>query len=1538
MSTKYENFIKSTNIKTWIDGLRTVSGAVRAADMSVATIGAVDYTRALDGLSLKQAKLLLTTQGIIGQEQEDLLIKQGLIATSDRMSASLTAEAIASSGLNKEKQEDLLISLNLMNADTKELITENAVTEAKLRSVLAEKGIKGAKADTLVASILQTGQNTKEALSWDVLATKIKMATIDMAKWLFTTPAGWATLAIGAVVGLTVAYANLASTAETAAEAQEKLKEAESNLSSARDELSNINDRISEIQSKSGELGISDQAELDRLETERAILEDQVRLLELKKELSADKSNREAVKAVTGNKKEAWWTDSDSFIIRNTTGYIDVDNDGQFETYSGAKQGVTIGEYEKQIEEIEKEITELESKPDSKKKSDKLIKLREKKQEVQDMLDESRDELADIYLRDTELMGQITEDDPASVAAREKLQNEMDFLEQYIYTKEQLAKIKFDDFLKDASNKDVSDGFKDIQKDGEVTAQEVTDLANKFPSLSKYMSENGISAEVLAAEYSNVSNASKDVGQSTDEATTSLTELEKVSDNIKPLGTAFKELSDDGYITIKTLKEMKDAADLSNDEWADYEAKLLKAKVGSSEFNQVMSDLTYKILDNSFAGKDLNSVTEQQVAAILREKGVVNASAVAHDWLSRAKTNLKVKTDIAKASTVEQVVALATEAAQAGITGDALNDLIIDMGIFNNTNLDVSEKVSALQELGYYAKLTAQEIANIGDVKKTTINGKDYIISYGKDGKIAGVEEVKGIDVPEVTIPEITIPDYSGATKDGSQKNEALDNYLKDAENRYKIHQNETKYIQELQYAYDNLTQNEKERLDIVGKINEAYRDLADNRIKDIEHQIDLTKELHGEDTDVTAYYDQIQKIAHDEADRYREFARKQLGYYNDGVTDEQKAEIDADIEKTDEIQEMQKTWWDAQNSKIDFYTKQHENIIRDIEHARDMALEQNPYTDTTSYYKQMQDEYHKQAELLRALDPEKYKEEIQELQKTWWDAREAIVEWDWDNSNRYIEERNAKGDWALYGDSEYEAWQRVVKWLQEKYPEELDKIHEASQNVVDARYQHSQDWIDERNTYNDWALFNDTEVEAWERVVKWLSTEYPNDINKIKEAERSLFEARKKEFNKATDFGNTYLESKKTLLQSYYNVTNSVAEAQRDINKELDVSKTMYEYLDKDTRKLLFNQDDYNVLSEELLDIQYKADKLKRQYERDLNKSTLETVESITSEYQMQYETLMKSYEIAKADLEIAKKKQKLNNVLNERNVRMFINGSWQWVANTQDVINAKSELADAEYAKQVEEAGLTQQQSIDNLTKQQDELGLVVKKFEGGVIGLNQAVIDASSAISYIPQAMRDMLKNARVDTASYLSGGSSKGSGGVLYNSNTDYMSNILSASSEYEVRANNAARNAKIYGDGRSESTMSDSEAIDLWKKAKGHASGTRYTPGGLTKMGENGEEFYITSSGRLIPISQPTIGNIPSGGVVFNMEQMKNLRTMWDMSNFKLGDNKSIGGAIQPQQINQSQDNRIIINGMTVDSGSADGQALISALRRYVGNH
>ena len=1002
--------------------------------------------------------------------------------------------------------------------------------------------------------------------------------------------------------------------------------------------------------------------------------------------------------------------------------------------------------------------------------------------------------------------------------------------------------------------------------------------------------------------------------------------------------------------------------------------------------------------------------------------------------------------------------------------------------------------------------------------------------------------------------------------KTGSDKNEALDNYLKDAENRYKIHQDETKYIQELQYAYANLTKDEKERLDITGKINEAYRDLADNRIKDIEHQIDLVKELHGDDADVTNYYREIQRISHEEANRLRS-----MGY----------------DDNSNEIQDLQKTWWDAENSKIDFYTKQHENIIRDIEHARDMELEKNPYADTTSYYKQMQAEYHKQAEYLRALDPEKYKEEIQELQQAWSDAQKEIADWSYSNSERWINERNTYNDWGLYGDNEIAAWQRVLERFQTEFPNELEKIKDIEQKIFELRkeemeksIQDIEDYIDARNTYNDWDAYGDSEVRAIQRITKEIEKAYRERllsheeyIDKLEEQSQKIYQLgqdrvdkhlsnidkyidARNHYNDWGDFNDSEIEaikrqcevldeayrlnlisledytervaeytqklysvakdniieevskliedyeemknlessqlgSQKTLLQSYYDVTNAIAEAQHEINNELKASMTMYEYLNEETRELLFNQEDYNILNEELLEIQSAADALQKQYQEDILNASAETIAEITSQYQMQYETMMKQYDIAKAELEVAKKRQKLDNVLAERNTRMFINGQWQWVAKTQDVINAQNELAEAEIERKKREASLEQTEAINKFTEQINALDTDLNKTRkwwsdtqkmlngeaddvakalnqisevsspelkkvveatGGTItsfstslsestntlntvinsdlssmstGISTIITDLESysdAIKSLVNKMKELdINNEDDDDKSYNKfvqdtiaemkensekwhsaseeekqaladrnkelgdsiGANRNDETGVWYDSNGNLLYSVSSSgsgssslppkdssssiggsssgsSSSYNSTATTSSgttinitidSNGNTTNKGLSTGTVvhtsgGDYKIVSAGTKGatynsgsgywsiKLNADGSRYTSGGLNIIGEEGFEAFITNNGRLIPINQPTLGNIGAGGIVFNREQMANLRTLWDWSNLS-----KVSPFVSSSNANSQNtviDNSIHINGMTIsEKGNEDW---INGFRRYVATH
>lgn len=1568
-----------------------------------ATVNA--YTASLRGLSATQAEVALSSAGLDKAQKQQILNKLAETNATISLTSAEATEALTRKLGSQDAAKELLIKSGLV---TKEQLLAGAtieVTAAELEKAVASSIITAQEKEQIVTALGLTGTNIGLGTSFKLLTASIWASVKAMAAWLFTTPAGWATLAIGAIVGAIAAYVKWGDTLNNTREKLDDLKseysELKSELDGVNSELQSVQSRIAELESK-GKLTFTEAEELENLQKQNNELKRQNDLLETKAKIKAKETNKTFVKAMEQDAEKIEFASGNTTTKYTRGGYTyDIVVNDSTEKEHSFQQIEKLSELYK---EREKAVTE-----EQKKAIDERIKT------IEDYLDGKNEE----WLKDAEGIEYIqnpTTDD-------EKKVNEwLDFINDF---QDKMAIAMGGQNAKENAFSRLVDNWK------------FDELLNPLQKLGK---EGKVTAEML---------------------------------NSPKYGEFIQNLIDIGFIADDTEGSLRFVA---------------------NAFNGTATSATKYV--KALKGNDL-------------EKFVNN---------------------------------LGEEAKALGTTESELAKLTASHIIFNETGLSTEQQRKALELLAAKIATTSAEMKYLLQLFKYASGdfegaGASTMTPFErqqrKDAAQRFLKNKFGIELPSTSIPEKEIPENPYSPKDDkdSDKNEALDNYLKYAERLYKVHQNEDKYINDLQWAYNNLAKSAEEQLDIEEKINDAIRDRYSNLIKDIEHKIYLEKELYGEsggsgynealtneyqkviDWGLDSYFEDIKNgtiqsvfgnVDMDKrtiitwSEELKETFRDALtswdydpeigsidtvfggsgrfgedidgvgwevaftpilpdgtflskdtvyeyinnilseAYGNDGqITEEELKGIDeqgrqigdtfvkgifagvdnnldydnngnwaetvgrlmhfsgsfgaielaqgsdptsniisyydeiqrvASVEanrlrtigyddNSNEIQELQKIWWDAQNSKIDFYTKQHENIIRDIEHARDMALEQNPYTDTVSYYKQIQDEYHKQAEYLRALDPEKYKKEIQELQVAWWDAQNAIAEGEWEKSNRWIEDRKTKGDWSLYGDSEYDAWQRVASWLREKYPEELDKIHEADQNAIDARYQNSTDWISERNEYNDWALFDDTEVDAWERVVRWLHEDYPNDISKIKEAEKSLFEARKKEFDDATNFGNTYLESQKTLLQAHYDVMNSIRDAQHEINKELETSQTMYEYLDEDTRKMLFNQEDYNKLTEELNTIQYKALKLKEDYERDLAGSTVETVEKITANYERQYQTLMKSYEIAKADLEIAKKKQQLNNALNERNVRMFIDGQWQWVANAEQVANAKAELADAEYAKQVEEAGLQQKESIDFLTKQQDELALVVKQFEGGVIGLNEAVKLAGSAIRDIPRAMKTMLKNASVDTPGYTSGSTSRSSDGVwydrgdgvfvsdtsyndaqadVYNSN-DYAAGIESALARGDVDAALAAnkiRNDKIDYLGLDVEKWSDE---DIKKRANAHAGGSRYTPGGLTLMGEEDFEAYITSSGRLVPISQPTIGNIPSGGVVFNTKQMEGLRTLWDMSNLGLSGNSFIPN-VQSQQTNQTYDNRIIINGMTVDSGSADGQALINALKRYVGNH
>lgn len=164
-----------------------------------------------------------------------------------------------------------------------------------------------------------------------------------------------------------------------------------------------------------------------------------------------------------------------------------------------------------------------------------------------------------------------------------------------------------------------------------------------------------------------------------------------------------------------------------------------------------------------------------------------------------------------------------------------------------------------------------------------------------------------------------------------------------------------------------------KEMDDEINKILAAY-----------EHQIFLLDKNNGDPAEIIAIYKKMQDAVHEQANEYRSMG---LG------------------EDSEYIMELQKQWWDYQDSIKDVMTSvyedivsQHENAISLTENWLQEAIDSGNATDISKYtgdivqhYRDMQDTVHEQAEYYRSLGYDETSDEISQLSDLWWDYYDEI-------------------------------------------------------------------------------------------------------------------------------------------------------------------------------------------------------------------------------------------------------------------------------------------------------------------------------------------------------------------------------------------------------------------------------------------------------------------------------------------------------------------------------------------------------------------
>lgn len=243
-------------IKTWLselnkvtsvfENLKNVSYTYSGATELLNTASITAYTKALDGLNLKQAQLVLTMKGMNAEQQSQILADMGLLASKEKISATLVQEALLKANLNGLTQTEILKKLNLINTETNEIITRNTCTEAQLRQRLAEQGIIGAQQEEILSTIGLTTANTGLDISLNVLIASLKQLWVA----LISNPLGQIAIAIGAVVAATKIYDTVINhTYETA---QKQVEASEELIKRYDDEISSLEELQTKLKDAKG--------------------------------------------------------------------------------------------------------------------------------------------------------------------------------------------------------------------------------------------------------------------------------------------------------------------------------------------------------------------------------------------------------------------------------------------------------------------------------------------------------------------------------------------------------------------------------------------------------------------------------------------------------------------------------------------------------------------------------------------------------------------------------------------------------------------------------------------------------------------------------------------------------------------------------------------------------------------------------------------------------------------------------------------------------------------------------------------------------------------------------------------------------------------------------------------------------------------------------------------------------------------------------------------------------------------------------------
>ena len=293
----------------------------------------------------------------------------------------------------------------------------------------------------------------------------------------------------------------------------------------------------------------------------------------------------------------------------------------------------------------------------------------------------------------------------------------------------------------------------------------------------------------------------------------------------------------------------------------------------------------------------------------------------------------------------------------------------------------------------------------------------------------------------------------------------------------------------------------------------------------------------------------------------------------------------------------------------------------------------------------------------------------------------------------------------------------------------------------------------------------------AWQQRVEQVGELKKNELELEEQiidnyqTETQMLEEKNKLIAEGYDWQITKMGSLLELTNKRFETENKIFELRADLDKELRSAKQQTQWLTKSERLKIFNEEDYTQLYQAIDKMENEAQNYYEDYYAQMMNLTEETLyeqEYITAEYERRMALVEAEYNLTQKRVDLEKEQLKLKNVASEKSERMYINGEWKQVANTEELISAAEsvadkekdyELAQQERAQKIQETQMNEY--IDGLKRIQSAIENSTNKTgktEEELINRLTQTIEALIGSEFTDGTLKKIVDNLAVDLSNY------------------------------------------------------------------------------------------------------------------------------------------------------------------------------------------